>query len=319
LPGTHRIATAEYRYKTHINLYGLRYKEIPLEKPAGIFRILILGDSFAEGKGVGDNEVFSHLLEEALNKQKIYPKRCEVLNAGTDSFVPLLEYLYLKTEGIKLNPDMVIVFFDMSDLEQSLVYQAMAITDDQGEVISIPHHRLSDRKKYIIYFLRTRFYYLGAIINKINDKFSKKKIDEDIIEESTDRLLYFTQFTDQSNFKDKWEKVFKDILLIKRFCDARRINFILVIYPWGHQVSPLEWKKGRQRFGIKEGYLAPDDLSLMMERWANENNIKALNLFPSFKKYSGREPLYYDYDPHWTEYAHKLIADALLDYLREKR
>jgi lysophospholipase L1-like esterase len=91
-----------------INSKGLRGPEQPYEKPTGTARILVLGDSFTWGYGVGDDEVFARVLEKQLPHD---PVRWEVLNAGVSGYGTDQEYLYLINEGFKYAPDIVVLAF----------------------------------------------------------------------------------------------------------------------------------------------------------------------------------------------------------------
>jgi hypothetical protein len=57
----------EFTHEFQTNSQGLRYKEIPLRKPPGTFRIFVVGDSMTEGTGVQSNETFSAILEDAFS------------------------------------------------------------------------------------------------------------------------------------------------------------------------------------------------------------------------------------------------------------
>ena len=109
-----RFKTSSFNTHYEINSLGLRDKEYPLKKPAGTTRVLMLGDSFTEGIGVEANETFSKVLEGLLNGEG-RTEKYEVINAGVGSYSPLPEYLYLKSAGLKLEPDVVVLNLDLSD------------------------------------------------------------------------------------------------------------------------------------------------------------------------------------------------------------
>ncbi|MEK7251148.1 MAG: SGNH/GDSL hydrolase family protein, partial [Bacteroidota bacterium] len=109
---TGRLKASELDTDYNINSLGLRDKEYSVQKPPSTFRILMLGDSFTEGDGVFSNETFSKRLEEKLQSQQGGMK-FEVINAGVGSYSSLLEYLYVKNYGLQLNPDLVILNFDL--------------------------------------------------------------------------------------------------------------------------------------------------------------------------------------------------------------
>src|SRR4030042_6611591 len=66
--GTH--STLEYTVTEQSNSKGIRGPEYSYAKKPGEFRILILGDSFAEGYSVDFNNHFSEVLRRKLNKNK---------------------------------------------------------------------------------------------------------------------------------------------------------------------------------------------------------------------------------------------------------
>src|SRR5262245_4705138 len=76
-----RYVTAEYDIDEKINARGLRGPEFPYEKPAGVLRILVLGDSFVEGYTVEEREIFTEVMKNALEARLHTP--VEVINAGT--------------------------------------------------------------------------------------------------------------------------------------------------------------------------------------------------------------------------------------------
>lgn len=99
---------AEYR----INSKGLRDAEYDYPKPPETSRILVLGDSFAEGYRIAAEESFGERLESALNGQG---RRTEVINAGVRGLSTDQEYLFLKDEGLKYAPDLVLIAFVAGD------------------------------------------------------------------------------------------------------------------------------------------------------------------------------------------------------------
>lgn len=91
-----------------INSKGLRDREHPYEKPPGTKRILVLGDSFAWGYGVGDSEVFTDVLERQLVAKG---KPWEVINTGVSGWGTDQEYLFFREEGVKYSPDIVVLAY----------------------------------------------------------------------------------------------------------------------------------------------------------------------------------------------------------------
>ena len=106
-----------------INSKGLRDSEYPYMKPKGSRRILILGDSYTWGYGVSDDDIYTEILENKLRKHGSW----EVLNAGVSGWGTDQQYLFLKNEGFRYSPDIVIVSFffgnDFREISASQQYQ----------------------------------------------------------------------------------------------------------------------------------------------------------------------------------------------------
>ena len=66
-----------------INSKGLRDREYAYERAADVGRILVLGDSYAWGYGVADDEVFTEVLEAKLAADE---RRWEVINTGVSGW-----------------------------------------------------------------------------------------------------------------------------------------------------------------------------------------------------------------------------------------
>jgi len=91
-----------------INSNGLRGRERPFAKAAGTKRMVILGDSYAWGYGVADDEVFPDVLERRLQRGHAH---WEVLNTGVSGWGTDQEYLFLTREGFRYAPDLVVLAF----------------------------------------------------------------------------------------------------------------------------------------------------------------------------------------------------------------
>ncbi len=86
----------------------LNNREFEYEKPQNVFRILMLGDSIFMGLGVENKELFSKNLEDLLNKNS-NGKRIEVINFSGVAWSTIQFFTFLKTEGYKYEPDLVII------------------------------------------------------------------------------------------------------------------------------------------------------------------------------------------------------------------
>ncbi len=105
------METRENKARITYNSFGLRNTYDPeIPKPSNVYRILILGDSFADGLEVSDGEVVSAVLERKLQKSlKERGLKVEVLNAGVSGYSYGQMAMYLKNNGMRFQPDLVIL------------------------------------------------------------------------------------------------------------------------------------------------------------------------------------------------------------------
>ncbi len=105
--------TDEYEVVESFNSKGIRGPEYSYQKNSGEYRILILGDSFAEGYTVEFAELLSEVLKKELNDNG--NQYCEVINCGTGGYSTDQELLFFQMEGEKYYPDLTILLFYDND------------------------------------------------------------------------------------------------------------------------------------------------------------------------------------------------------------
>lgn len=111
----HESRDGRWRFTT--NGQGFRAdRDYPYEKPAGVFRVLVLGDSHTLGFEVHQHEVYAAVLERRLRDRGI---KAEVINAGVSGFGTAEQLVFLENEGLRYKPDVVIVGFFANDFEDS--------------------------------------------------------------------------------------------------------------------------------------------------------------------------------------------------------
>ncbi len=108
------IATDEYRLIQRFNARGARGPERMIPKPRGVFRVLLLGDSFLEGYTVDDSAVVSAALERALARPG--GPAVEVVNVGTAGYATDQEVLLYETDGRAYQPDVTVLLFYVNDV-----------------------------------------------------------------------------------------------------------------------------------------------------------------------------------------------------------
>lgn len=96
------------------NSFGLRGAEIIVPKPPGVYRVICLGDESTFAPEMPEGQTFSHQLQALLQARSRL--EVEVINAGVPGYCPLLSYLQVKHVLLGLEPDLLVLNFDMSDV-----------------------------------------------------------------------------------------------------------------------------------------------------------------------------------------------------------
>jgi lysophospholipase L1-like esterase len=95
-----------------MNALGFRDHERATHKPAGVFRIVVVGDSITHGYGVDFVDIYPRRLEALLNAHE---RRFEVVSFGMNQYSTVQEVALFKALGVNMGPDLVIVAYTLND------------------------------------------------------------------------------------------------------------------------------------------------------------------------------------------------------------
>lgn len=99
--------------EVRLNSFGMRDDEVTLEKPAGTYRIALLGDSTAFGYGMPRGEYIADLLEERLRANGA---KAEVLNFAVTGYSTDQQIAELRQQVLPFSPDLVLVIHHLNDI-----------------------------------------------------------------------------------------------------------------------------------------------------------------------------------------------------------
>ncbi len=122
------------------NNLGLRGDLVVIPKPEDVFRILYLGDEAVFASEVTEEDSFCRLMEAELPNWQ--GRRLEVINAGVPGYCPLLSYLQFQHSLASLEPDLLILHFDLSDVADDHYYRRHARLGPLGVPLVCAHSSL---------------------------------------------------------------------------------------------------------------------------------------------------------------------------------
>ena len=123
------ITRTEYTHPIQFNAAGMYDTDHAPEKPDNVFRILWVGDSFAQTLQVDEPQTAHQQLENLLNERLGSPNRSfEVINTGVMGWGTGQELLYYREQGRLYQPDLVLLLFFMgNDVNNNLPGHALTI------------------------------------------------------------------------------------------------------------------------------------------------------------------------------------------------
>jgi hypothetical protein len=122
------------------NSFGLRGAEVEVPKPPAVYRVVCLGDESILGAALPENELLTAHLQRRLQEQTRLT--IEVCNAGLPGASLLTEYLLLTRRLAPLQPDLIVVAVDESDVVDDLQHRRYARFDERGVPLTCRHPSL---------------------------------------------------------------------------------------------------------------------------------------------------------------------------------
>jgi hypothetical protein len=312
------IRQRDFAYIQRVNHLGLRGRETTVDKPAGTRRILMLGDSFTMGKGVEEDQTFSVLVERGLQPAlaSCGGPAVEVLNGGVDSYAPLLSYIQFERDLARLAPDLVILNFDHSDLIQEAAYRQQAVRDADGRILAVPQVWQQSAYERFLSWTSRHLFFTRVLLVYANRAMDHRELTVRRVVNEAGREHFAHTLEGDVDRTAQWDDVFESVGRIKQLADSLHADFVLSTYPWAHQLGESGWVPGRYDY-MRKGERTTNLTEQTMRARAAALGISLFEALPVFQQYQGSEPLYFDYDPHWTPAGQRVMAEGLQRYITE--
>ena len=325
--------TKEFETHIKINSNKLRDKNYDYEKPDGIKRIVVLGDSFTEGAQVEENERFTEVLESSLLKN------IQIINTGVSGYGNNQELLFLKNEGMKYNPDIVLVAFcignDVSDNMGNVTAwdptqgrPVFILNDNELTLTNVPVPQ--KKRENVTSFLRFKrymarhFHSYAFTSTKISMNpnllsFFKKIGIAGAIRENPPRkpVLYSNTYTPKLHYGWNLTKaILKEIDVVAKENNSKTL---IVLIPNKEQVYKENWDRIKRYYSLNDQNYNLSKPNDVLVEFGKESDIPVLDLLPEFREHAKNgEQLYFEIDGHWNANGHKLAAELIYDKLIEE-
>ena len=332
------LLRTEFQNSFKLNEYGWNDKSPALVKEPGVFRILVVGDSYVEGGQVKYEENFTRLIDKKLNaNSKI---TFEVLNMGVAGYGTTQEYLLLRQVIPIFKPDMVILaFLTANDIRNN--YFLLNEGTDNWLKATRPYLNINQEKSEIKYpgsYGRSKINRLGwkyeiydssRLLQTIHRFLVRSNFIADLMVKtgflSKGSLLSLhgvpIDFQIYSNyFNDTWENAWlttEDLLVrVKEYLEEQGVRLLVSVLNSREQLHDKDWEDVLSTYPEMKAIsnwrrqLPNDRVVEILEK----HNILYIDLLPPFRNRikSGRsERLHYYLDGHWNPSGHELAANLI--------
>jgi hypothetical protein len=309
------------RIDVRINSKGLRDREYSYEKPKGVFRILVLGDSFAEAFQVPLADSFSEVLEKALNQTGA---KFEVINAGFAGVGTDYELLFFRHEGYRYDPDLVLLAFFGNDIYDNfrsknlLKDRTASIAYEEVGLVSYVKGFLAQNScayNYLAYVLSRHMPTASTLLMKLG-LLSSAPIDDTKGEDLLQLMVFAGEYGPK--WKKAWDVTRVLISQLEQETEARGSDLAVFCIPYIDQVYESVWQSRLTSPGLKEREWDLEKPERLLAGFLEDNSIPFLELLSQFREAAGRMQLYYPKDGHWNARGHHLAANLIFDWLLEE-
>ena len=312
----------EDRIHVKINSKGLRDKEYPYRKKEGTFRILVLGDSFTEGFQVPLDDTFCKVLEYELNRNG---REFEVINAGFAGVGTDYELLFLRREGYKYCPDLVMIGFFGNDIYDN--YRSKTILDTKNAPLEYEKKGLITHIKKVLAQNSCAYNYFGYTLPKHVPFLAKVLMKLGLISfqpiDAADGVnqLHYLVFAKEygPEWKKAWDVTQVLISEVKKEAENRGSHLAVISIPFREQVYESLWQSRLSKPGMRKREWDLNKPDRLLARFMDDAGIPFLQLLPYFKKAADKSKLYHSEDGHWNVEGHHLAGQVIYNWLlREK-
>ena len=256
-----------------------RNRQWPGEKEADAFRIVVVGDSFTWGAGVHPEDAYPDRLEQRLNTLD-KKQRFEVVNFSRPGWNTIQAYKAARRRLRGLEPDLLVVGYVLNDAEPSAWEERMR------------RRRVKLRREPSP----------GSSVWLHSHSILYRTIWERL--ENTRQRRAFTAVFFQRYTGDSWKACREGLELFQGLADRLGIPLVLVVLP----VFDSQ---------IDESY-PYHELHELVATAAGELGIQTFDLRETYRGVDARRLAVTPFtDAHPNELAHRLAADAVVEYLVE--
>ena len=331
--------TGERTVRVAYNSRGYRDVEHRLAKPAGTYRVVVLGDSFMEAYTVELRESFTRQLE-AKAREAGY-RDIEVINLGVGGYGTLQAYLTFIEEGILYEPDLVLLAFYAGNDPRSNYLPLERVTVGGLKVEARPFLDPNFPGEWVITqvdYERARADYDAAITRRLAQEDNALQLEgiarlieaiqqqqavrsqgEAWIATATDTWMGASLCNETPDWTAAWDITEQILIRLNDEVSADGADFAVFTVPAMYELEADYRQRVEDELSDPSAYCieqAPGNIRL--GSIAASHDIPFFDLLPAFQsEYAANGgPLFDLADRHWNAAGHNLAAESVLTFLQ---
>jgi hypothetical protein len=296
--------------------HGFRNRrEAKVPKPDGLFRVILIGDSFVAGYRTDQDATVGAVLEDEL-RRRAGGRDVEVLSAGAGH--PGAYRLWVERHAFRFEPDVLVVGITLgNDLSQAwLAWRGLPghVTDD---LLLPPDAYLGgfgalavklDRSLRSWRVYRRLATALGSDVITAWYDDSPRHVH---LFDAGHSLGHFFRLRPLPFVEESYEALFVDLEDIAARCRARGVPLVVALFPQRFQVSRAEWPATLFRYGLEPTAFEDDRPNRRILAGCDANGIDCVDFLPPFREACAAGCYLPRGDMHWNVSGHAVAARAL--------
>ena len=302
------------------NSIGLRGPELAIPKPANVCRIVVLGDETIYAPETNDSDHFCTLLQDQLQPRT--NSRIEVVNAGIPGHCPLTEFLLFKQRLLSLQPDLVLLHFDWSDVADDQQMRRRARCDKNGVPQACPHAKLVASKKVRPHEVwRQQFRLLDWGLSSLSANWKQKMAQQNATSRDVDTNPYAWLRDDRPQQNVAFSRSVRPIADLAQLCQSSNLPFVVMTSPKPWQIS-AKCSRGegvRLAAGVAQDACFPNRVPFdVLAGFAHRAKIPFADGSMVIAPGQNSEANFLRYAPRWSPTGHRRMAEFVANFLAER-
>ena len=303
------------------NSLGFRGPELAVPKPPETYRVVVLGDETIFAPETSDEDHFVRHLTDLLQQRTRL--KIEIVNAGLPGACPLTEFLLFKQKLLALQPDLVLLHYDWSDVADDRQLRRRMRCDSRGAPLSCPHASLlgTARKQHPLDHLRQQFRLVDWGLIAAGHQWKQQITENAAASRETGSNAYAWMRQEHPESDVKVTQSFRPIADVARLSQGTSFQLVVVTSPKPWQVSArcTNGSGVRVKAGVSVDAHYPNRAPFdALAAYAGELKLPYVDLSGALMTVEQAEANYLRYAPRWSPAGHRHVAEYLAGYLTER-